>query len=63
MSNKEENLEKQLWDWISPDSIIAEIMDEVLEFLSDKKCLNEEGEKLRRKFWERYIKETRKNEQ
>lgn len=31
-------------------------IDSILEFLTDKDCLNEKGKTFRHEFWERYIK-------
>lgn len=33
-----------------------DIIDDVLEFLSDSDCLNDNGKVLRQEFWEMYIK-------
>ena len=48
------NLAKALKYWMY--SIDSDIIDDVLEFLLDKDCLNEKGKILRKEFWERYIK-------
>ena len=48
------NLAKALKYWMY--SIDSDIIDDVLEFLLDKDCLNEKGKILRQEFWERYIK-------
>lgn len=44
----------ELRSWMGETDI--SIVDEVLEFLMDKDCLNNKGIDLRHHFWERYIK-------
>lgn len=44
----------ELKNWMSETK--AEIIDQVFEYLHDKKCLNKKGEKLAKDFWSKYIK-------
>ncbi len=44
-----DSLKNSMYD-IDPD-----IIDDVLEFLSDSDCLNDKGKVLRQDFWEHYI--------
>ena len=53
----ETNLAKKLKYWMY--SIDSDIIDDVLEFLVDQDCLNENGKALRQEFWERYIKKNK----
>jgi len=46
---------KELKQWAS-DINVSDI-DIVLEYLSDKECLNKSGKALAQQFWEEYIKE------
>ena len=46
---------KELKQWAS--DIKVEDIDIILEYLSDKECLNKSGKKLAHQFWEEYIKD------
>jgi len=45
---------KELKQWAS--DVKASDIDIILEYLSDKECLNKSGKKLAHQFWEEYIK-------
>ncbi len=49
-----ENFVEELKNWMHDTDV--ETIDEVLEFLSDKGCLNDDGKTLRKNFWKKYIK-------
>jgi len=46
---------KELRNWV--ENADVRDIDNVLEYLFDKDCLNEEGKKLRNKFWKEYIRD------
>lgn len=46
---------KELSRWAS--DVKTEYINLILEYLSDKECLNKSGKKLAHQFWEEYIKE------
>ena len=46
---------EELKQWMSRTKV--ETIDLVLEYLSDKNCLNKKGKNLAHEFWEKYIKE------
>jgi len=48
---------KELKNWSSDVSV--EDIDAILEYLSDKDCLNEVGKDLAHEFWKEFIRETK----
>lgn len=46
---------EELKQWM--DDIEPERIDEILEYLTDKNCLNKDGLRLAHEFWEKYIHE------
>lgn len=46
---------KDLKNWLE-DDVSNDNIDDMLEFLSDRGLLNDDGKMLRKEFWEKYIK-------